>query len=130
MRSYAPNMVLRRHERAPLSAQAERMLQPDEARAIVLRHARVLAPEVHRAGIDWRAHSGRGSDRRCRVCRHSDAATMDGYAVVHDDETVARAGASDPALLGRPLLTVTRGTAAKIMTGAPIPRGATTVVPD
>jgi molybdopterin molybdotransferase len=65
-----------------------------------------------------------------------DNSAMDGYAVVADD--VAGATPEQPVLLpvaedipaGRTdLLTLKRGTAHRIMTGAPLPAGATAVVP-
>jgi molybdopterin molybdotransferase len=65
-----------------------------------------------------------------------DNSAMDGYAVVADD--IAAASADQPVLLpvaedipaGRTdLLTLKPGTAHRIMTGAPVPSGATAVVP-
>jgi molybdopterin molybdotransferase len=65
-----------------------------------------------------------------------DNSAMDGYAVVADD--IAGASAEDPVLLpvaedipaGRTdALTLKPGTAHRIMTGAPVPTGATAVVP-
>ena len=65
-----------------------------------------------------------------------DNSAMDGYAVVADD--IAEAGAEHPVLLpvaedipaGRTdPLTLKPGTAHRIMTGAPLPSGATAVVP-
>jgi molybdopterin molybdotransferase len=65
-----------------------------------------------------------------------DNSAMDGYAVVADD--VAAASAEQPVLMpvaedipaGRTdLLTLKSGTAHRIMTGAPVPSGATAVVP-
>lgn len=65
-----------------------------------------------------------------------DNSAMDGYAIMADD--IAGATSSDPVRLpvvedipaGRTdLLTLAPGTAHRIMTGAPLPSGATTVVP-
>jgi molybdopterin molybdotransferase len=65
-----------------------------------------------------------------------DNSAMDGYAVMADD--IAKASAEQPVLLpveedipaGRTdPLTLKRGTAHRIMTGAPLPSGATAVVP-
>ncbi|MET0993552.1 MAG: gephyrin-like molybdotransferase Glp [Mycobacterium sp.] len=65
-----------------------------------------------------------------------DNSAMDGYAVIADD--IAGASAEQPVLLpvaedipaGRTdLLTLKPGTAQRIMTGAPVPSGATAVVP-
>ncbi|KKW64066.1 molybdopterin molybdenumtransferase, partial [Mycolicibacterium elephantis] len=65
-----------------------------------------------------------------------DNSAMDGYAVVADD--VAGASAEQPVVLpvaedipaGRTdVLTLKPGTAHRIMTGAPVPSGATAVVP-
>ena len=65
-----------------------------------------------------------------------DNSAMDGYAVVAED--VAAAPADDPVTLPvvgeigagqSSILALSPGTAVKIMTGAPVPAGATTVVP-
>ena len=65
-----------------------------------------------------------------------DNSAMDGYAVVADD--VAGASADSPVVLPvvgeigagqSSILALSPGTAVKIMTGAPVPTGATTVVP-
>jgi molybdenum cofactor synthesis domain-containing protein len=103
------------------------MLQPEEARAIVLRHARALKPES--IALELAGDRILAEDLVADVdLPPFDAATMDGYAVVHDDDTVARQVLGSGFAGDGALLTVTRGTAAKIMTGAPIPPGATTVV--
>lgn len=105
----------------------ERMLHPDEARAIVLAHVRPLEPE--RVALD------EAGERVLAEPLIADqdlppfaASTMDGYAVVHADHaerrTVVGAGFAGSA----PQLVVGLGTAAKIMTGAPVPRGADAVV--
>lgn len=105
----------------------ERMLHPDEARAIVLAHVKPLESE-------WVALDEAGERVLAEpLVADQDlppfpASTMDGYAVVHSDHaerrTVVGAGyaGSDPQLV------VGLGTAAKIMTGAPLPRGADAVV--
>ncbi len=106
----------------------DRLLHPDEARAIVLSHAAPLEPEV--------VPIGEAGDRILAEPLVADAslppfpaATMDGYAVVHDDpsplrEVLGAGFAGDAATVS-----VAPGSAAKIMTGAPVPPGADAVVP-
>jgi molybdenum cofactor synthesis domain-containing protein len=109
-------------------APLDRMLHPSEAREIVLAHARPLAPEtvpLERAGDRYLVES--------LIADVSlppfPAATMDGYAVVHDDPAREREllgsgfAGDDPTFVVRP------GAVAKIMTGAPVPTGADAVVP-
>ena len=106
----------------------DRMLHPDEARAIVLAHATPLEPEVVPI-----ADAGDHILADPLIADVSlppfPAATMDGYAIVHDDpaplrEILGSGFAGDAATL-----TVAPGKAAKIMTGAPVPAGANAVVP-
>jgi gephyrin len=105
----------------------DRLRHPDEAKAIVLRHARPLEPElVPLAEAGWRVLSE-------DVTATEDhppfrAATMDGYAVVAADSSpwrevigVQTAGSVLDA-------EVTDGYAVRITTGAPVPRGADAVV--
>src|SRR3954471_14906190 len=111
-----------------MTTQLDRMLHPDEAREIVLGRVRPLAPEV--VGLENAGERVLAKDLIADVdLPPFPAATMDGFAVVHDDVAVERpilgAGfAGDAAHV-----VVTVGTAAKIMTGAPVPAGATAVVP-
>src|SRR5829696_3093714 len=106
----------------------ERMILPDEARATIFRHLwRLPAESVPLRDASWRVLSG-------DLVATEDqpplpAATMDGYAVVADDpspwrEIVGRQSAGYVADLE-----VSIGTAAWITTGAPVPPGATAVVP-
>jgi gephyrin len=106
----------------------ERMIHPDEARATIFRYLWRLPEEsVSLRDASWRVLSG-------DLVATEDqppfpAATMDGYAVVADDpspwrEIVGRQSAGYVADLE-----VGIGTAAWITTGAPVPSGATAVVP-
>lgn len=104
------------------------MLHPDEAREIVLRHARALEPET--VSLDD------AGDRYLVEALIADvslppfpAATMDGYAVVHDDSTRERNVLGSGFAGDDPTVVVSVGSVAKIMTGAPVPRGADAVVP-
>ncbi len=104
------------------------MLHPDEAREIIFRYVRRLgieeAPLVDAAwrilGEDLIAHENHPPFA---------ASTMDGYAVVADDPSPWRE------IVGRQTagtveeIEVDIGTAAWITTGAPLPPGATAVVP-
>ena len=106
----------------------DRLVSPDEALAMVLRHARRLPPEeVALAAAHGRALA---ADLVADVdLPPFDAATMDGYAVIHDDDTHARTILGSGFAGDEASVTITRGAVAKIMTGAPTPPGATAVVP-
>ena len=106
----------------------ERMIHPDEARATIFQYLRRLPRErISLRESAWRVLSD-------DLVATEDqppfpAATMDGYAVVADDpspwrEIVGRQSAGHVADLE-----VGLGTAAWITTGAPVPSGATAVVP-
>ena len=105
----------------------ERMLHPDEAREIVLAHARPLEPET----IPLAEAFGRVLAVDLTAAENHppfDAATMDGYAVLADDVSpwreiigVQTAGAPIDA-------EVSEGYTVRITTGAPMPRGADAVV--
>ena len=106
----------------------DRMIQPDEARATIFRYLWQLpAVQIPLRDASWRVLSDdlvAGEDQP-----PFPAATMDGYAVVADDpspwrEIVGRQAAGYVADLE-----VSLGTAAWITTGAPVPPGATAVVP-
>jgi gephyrin len=106
----------------------DRMIHPDEARATIFRYLWQLPEElISLAEAPWRVLSDNlvaAEDQPPFA-----AATMDGYAVVADDpspwrEIVGRQSAGYVADLE-----VTLGTAAWITTGAPVPPGATAVVP-
>jgi gephyrin len=113
---------------ASMAVDPERMIHPDEARATIFRYLwRLPAESVPLRDASWRVLSG-------DLVATEDqppfpAATMDGYAVVADDpspwrEIVGRQSAGYIADLE-----VGIGTAAWITTGAPVPSGATAVVP-
>ena len=112
------------HQRA---AQLDRLLHPDEARAIVLANVRPLEPE--RVSI---AEAGERFLVNPLIADVSlppfPAATMDGFAVIHDDPSVERRVLGSGYAGDDPNITVVPGTAAKIMTGAPVPAGADAVV--
>lgn len=106
----------------------DRMLHPDEARAIVLAHVKSLEPEV----VPLEA----AGERRLSGDVVADidlppfpAATMDGFAVVHDDDTPVREVLGSGFAGDATDIEVRPGQAARIMTGAPVPAGATAVVP-
>ena len=104
----------------------ERMIHPDEARATIFRYLRRLPTERISCVSQRRALRRSSGHRRPATFP---AATMDGYAVVADDpspwrEIVGRQSAGHVADLE-----VSLGTAAWITTGAPVPSGATAVVP-
>jgi gephyrin len=106
----------------------ERMIHPDEARATIFRYLwRLPAESVALGDAPWRVLAS-------ELVATEDqppfaAATMDGYAVVADDPSPWRE------IIGRQSagyiadLEVAIGTAAWITTGAPVPPGATAVVP-
>jgi gephyrin len=109
-------------------AELDRMIQPDEARATISRYLwRLPAEHIPLRDAPWRVLCGdlvAGEDQP-----PFPAATMDGYAVVADDpspwrEIVGRQSAGYVADLE-----VSLGTAAWITTGAPVPSGATAVIP-
>jgi len=109
------------------AADLDRMLHPYEARAIVLAHTQPLEPEL--VTLD------EAGDRFLAAPLIADqdlppfaASTMDGYAVVHSDAVVRRTVIGSGFAGVDPQLVVQPGTAAKIMTGAPVPRGADAVV--
>src|SRR5918998_785061 len=106
----------------------DRMVHPDEARATISRYLRRLpAEQISLREAPWRVLS---TDLVAAEDQPPfPAATMDGYAVVADDpspwrEIVGRQSAGYMADLD-----VGIGTAAWITTGAPVPPGATAVVP-
>lgn len=106
----------------------DRMLPPDEARQIVLSKAKPLEPEIvtiEQAGERYLVDTLVADVSLPPFA----AATMDGFAVVHDDPAPVRT-ILDAGFAGdSPQVTVTHGTAAPIMTGAPLPDGADAVVP-
>ncbi len=108
------------------ASQLDRMLHPDEARAIVLANVRPLQPE--RVPITEAGDRFLVNDLIADVSLPPfPAATMDGFAVIHDDPTVERSVIGSGFAGDDPNVTVVAGTAAKIMTGAPLPRGADAV---
>ena len=109
------------------NADLDRMLHPDEAREIVLRFAKPLAPEkvpLKDAGERVLARA-LVADVDLPPFR---ASTMDGYAVIHSDSMESREVLGSGFAGAASGLVVQSGTASKIMTGAPVPDGATAVV--
>ncbi|MFW6075661.1 MAG: gephyrin-like molybdotransferase Glp [Chloroflexota bacterium] len=111
-----------------ISQDIDRMLQPDEARSIVLEKTNVLSPEM--VPIDQAGgrilFDALVADVDLPAFR---ASTMDGYAVVHNDDSRHRRIIHHDGFAGSPHdIEIEPGTAARIMTGAPVPDGATAVV--
>ena len=105
----------------------DRLLPPAEALEIVLRHARPLPVEevsLGEAGGRWLAES-LVSDQDLPPFA---AATMDGFAVIAGDVSPWREILGDQYAGTVEAIEVTPGTAARIMTGAPLPEGADAVV--
>lgn len=105
----------------------DRMIHPDEARAIVLGHCRVLPVEsVALADAAWRvlAEDVRASEDHPPF----PAATMDGFAVVAADVSPWREVIGVQTAGHLVAVEVTPGTAVRITTGAPVPFGADAVV--
>lgn len=106
----------------------DRMLQPDEARDIVLAHTKPLGTER----VPLLEAGGRVLGERLIATQSLPpfrAATMDGFAVVAGDTSRERriiAGGLAGSVPDQP---VEPGVAARIMTGAPVPEGADAVVP-
>ena len=110
------------------------MISMDEAIRIVLQHTSPI--DVANVGLMDALGCTLAQDVRSDIDMPPfDKATMDGYAVVGND--VAVACSEDPAILdvieeipagSVPQETVSPGHAARIMTGAPVPDGADTVV--
>ncbi len=105
----------------------DRMVHPDEARRIVLSRVRRLSIErVPLAEAAWRVLAE-------DVVATEDhppfpAATMDGYAVVASDASPWREVLGEQ-MAGQVLdIEVSEGSVVRIMTGAPVPRGADAVV--
>lgn len=106
----------------------DRMRPPDEARAIIDRHVIRLPPET--IPLSEASH---------RILTHNliapedhppfPASTMDGYAVSADDSSPWREVIGEQHAGTIVDVEVTDGYTVKIMTGAPVPRGANAVVP-
>ncbi len=104
------------------------MLHPDEARAIVLAQARPLPTEtvpLEEAGGRVLAHALVAAESLPPFR----ASTMDGFAVVSSDATEQRNILGSGLAGAVPAETVSMGSVARIMTGAPVPDGADAVVP-
>lgn len=105
----------------------DRLRHPDEAKATVLEHARPLGVEsVPLPDASWRILAE-------DVVATEDhppfpAATMDGYAVVAADSSPWREVIGVQTAGSMIDVEVTDGTAVRITTGAPVPRGADAVV--
>jgi molybdenum cofactor synthesis domain-containing protein len=105
----------------------DRLLHPDEARAIVLEHATPLPIEpAPLTEASWRvlAEDVNATEDHPPF----PASTMDGYAVVADDVSPWREVIGNQTAGFVLDVEVTHGTAVKITTGAPVPHGATAVV--
>ncbi|HIL11853.1 MAG TPA: molybdopterin molybdenumtransferase MoeA [Candidatus Latescibacteria bacterium] len=113
----------------------DQMLTPEEARSIILEHIQILGPErVSLLDADGRVLAGDILAQRDNP--PYDNSAMDGYAVRHQD--VAQASADAPVALAVvedipagtvPQKQVGPGQSSRIMTGAPVPAGADTIVP-
>ena len=113
----------------------DQMLTPEEARAIVLDHIAILGPE--RVALLNAAGRVLAQDVLARRDNPPyDNSAMDGYAVRHAD--VAQASADAPVALAVvedipagtvPQKEIGPGQTSRIMTGAPVPQGADTIVP-
>lgn len=110
-----------------MAAGFDTMIHPDTAREIILAKTRSLPTEV--------VHLLEAGDRVLAEPLIADvdlppfrASTMDGYAVIHNDTTIEREVVGT-GFAGQDLhLKLAPGKAARIMTGAPVPDGATAVV--
>jgi len=112
----------------PAISDLDRMLRPEEARAIIFSRLQALPSEAVALG-----------DAAWRVLAHElvalenhppfEASTMDGYAVVADDPSPWREIVGRQTAGHVEVFVVELGTAAWITTGAPLPQGATAVVP-
>jgi molybdenum cofactor synthesis domain-containing protein len=104
------------------------MLQPQEARRIVLAHTRALPTEW----VPLNESGGRILAEALIASQNLPpfpAATMDGFALIHDDRSDVLEIIEDGFAGVAPGSTVRHGTATRIMTGAPVPAGADAVVP-
>ena len=105
-----------------------RLRYPDEARATVLSQVRLLPAEwVDPEDAAWRVLA----EDLIATEDHPpfEAATMDGYAVVAEDDSPWREVIGEQTAGLMLDVEVTPGTAVRITTGAPVPRGANAVVP-
>ncbi len=110
-----------------MAAGFDTMIHPDTAREIILANTKALPSEV--------VHLVDAGERVLADPLIADvdlppfrASTMDGYAVVHDDTMLEREIVGT-GFAGEDLrLSLSSGQAARIMTGAPVPEGATAVV--
>ncbi len=105
----------------------DRMLQPHEARAIVLANVGPMQPEVvplEEAGDRFLAEPLIANVSLPPFA----AATMDGFAVIHDDSSTHRTVLGSGLAGDATDILVTQGSVARIMTGAPVPIGADAVV--
>lgn len=110
-----------------MAAGFDTMIHPDTARKVILANTRTLPTEtVHLVDAGERVLAEPlVADVDLPPFR---ASTMDGYAVVHDDTTPERAVVGT-GFAGEDLkLSLSSGQATRIMTGAPVPDGATAVV--
>ena len=109
-------------------AELDRMFHPEEARATILARVKVLPSEsVRLREAGWRVLA------RDLVAAEDHppfpAATMDGYAVIADDPSPWREIVGRQTAGSIEEIEISLGVAAWITTGAPVPPGATAVVP-
>lgn len=104
------------------------MLSVDEALSLVEQHAKTLAPQ--RVALAHAAELVLAEDVTSSVDSPPyDKTLMDGYAIVSSDRAEIRQVLEEIGAGSVPRRPVTRGTATRLMTGAPLPEGADAVVP-
>jgi gephyrin len=116
-------------KKATIMTATDRLLPPQEALDIVFREVTHRLPSE---SVDLIDAPGRiiaeplVADRDLPPFR---ASTMDGFAVIADDVSPWREIIGDQFAGDMQAIEVTEGTCARIMTGAPVPKGADSVVP-
>lgn len=120
-------MITTVEDRTAVERELDRLRPPAEALATVLAHARPLAVErVPLTEAAWRVLA----EELVATEDHPPfaAATMDGFAVVAEDASPWREVIGEQTAGYVADVEVTHGTAVRITTGAPLPRGADAVV--
>jgi gephyrin len=107
----------------------DRLLTPDEALSIIRREIRQRLPTESVHLIDAGGRVLAESLVADRDLPPFPASTMDGFAVIASDVSPWREIIADQYAGNVVDVEITPGTAARIMTGAPVPRGADAVVP-
>jgi molybdenum cofactor synthesis domain-containing protein len=106
---------------------SDRMLPPEKAIDIIIQHIKPISAE----DVPLAAAGGRVLAEALVADQDLPsfpAATMDGFAVIADDVSPWREILADQYAGNVEDIEITPGTAARIMTGAPVPRGATAVI--